>query len=198
MWLFKPKNNEEYSDNELIALYKKNKDKKYVGELFKRYSHMVYGVCLKYYKNEEQSKDAVLEIFENLMEDLLKHNVANFKSWLHSVSRNHCLMYLRKQQTINKKVNEYEEAMKIEAAHITPYEIEDYEEKETLLTGLEKALKMLKEEQKICVELFFLHEKCYTEIADLTGYSLKQVKSYIQNGKRNLKNQLINFRTDET
>jgi len=188
MRLFKAKNIQSLSDNELIAEYKKKGDNELVGELYKRYSHLVYGVCLKYLKNEDESKDAVLQIFENLLEDLKKHNIANFKSWLHSVARNHCLMFLRKEQTKQKRVNEYEAAYQHEETFAAPFEVHAQEEKEVKLTKLEEAMTHLKEEQRICIELFYIKEKCYNEVAELTGYDIKKVKSYIQNGKRNLAN----------
>ena len=192
MLFFKSKNITTLTDNELIAEYKKKGDNAVVGELYTRYSHLVYGVCLKYLKDEDESKDAVLEIFEQLLVDLLKHDVTNFKSWLHSVSRNHCLMFLRKEQTKLKRANEYEYAFDEADSYETPFQVHEKETQEVQLTDLEKALTELKEEQRICIELFFLKEKCYEEVAELTGYTLLQVKSYIQNGKRNLSIKLTN------
>lgn len=186
MRLFKTKHIQSFSDIELIAEFKRKGNNEVIGELYKRYSHLVYGVCLKYLKNEDESKDAVIQIFENLMEDLLKHDVVNFKSWLHSVTRNHCLMFLRKQQTVLKREHEYEYYAESESSNEISFDRHEKEVKEELLTGLEKAMTFLKEEQRICIELFFLQEKRYEEVAEMTGYSPKQVKSYIQNGKRNL------------
>lgn len=188
MRLFKIKNIKALTDAELIADYKRKGDAELVGELYKRYSHLVYGVCLKYHKNEDESKDAVIQIFENLLEDLKKHNIENFKSWLHSVSRNHCLMALRKNQTLQKRENEYEYSLGNNNTETFDFEPHEKETKEVQLTALEQGLTTLKEEQRVCIELFFLQEKRYEEVADITGYSTKQVKSYIQNGKRNLAN----------
>lgn len=188
MRLFKAKNIQSLTDNELIAAYKSKGDNELVGELYKRYSHLVYGVCLKYLKNEDEAKDAVLQIFENLLEDLKKHDIANFKSWLHSVARNHCLMFLRKEQTKQKRVNEYEATYQHEETFAAPFGVHDKEEKEVKLTKLEEAMTYLKEEQRVCIQLFYIEEKCYNEVADITGYEIKKVKSYIQNGKRNLAN----------
>ena len=191
MRLFKGKNIQSFNDNELIIQYKKTGDNSLVGELYKRYSYLVYGVCLKYLKNEEGSKDAVLQIFENLLSDLKKHEIANFKSWLHSVSRNHCLMFLRKQQIQLKRVNEYEATYQQEETFPAPFAIHEKEEKEIMLTKLEEAMTGLREEQRLCIQLFFLEEKCYYEVAEITGYDIKKVKSYIQNGKRNLANIML-------
>ena len=155
MRIFKSKNIQPLTDNELIAEYKRKGDNTLVGELYKRYSHLVYGVCLKYLKNEEESKDAVLQIFENLLEDLKKHDIANFKSWLHSVARNHCLMFLRRQQTKQKRVNEYEATYEHEETFAAPFAVHEKEENEVKLTKLEEALTHLKEEQRVCIELFF-------------------------------------------
>lgn len=191
MLFFKSKNISNYTDNELIAEYKKKGDNAVVGELYTRYSHLVYGVCLKYLKDEDESKDAVLEIFEQLITDLLKHDIVNFKSWLHSVTRNHCLMQLRKEQTQQKRVNEYQYAVEQDGVFEQPFQLHEKQVQETQLTDLEKALLELKEEQRVCIELFFLKEKCYEEVAEITGYTMNQVKSYIQNGKRNLSLKLI-------
>ncbi|MCC7332050.1 MAG: sigma-70 family RNA polymerase sigma factor [Flavobacteriales bacterium] len=186
MLFFKSKNISNYSDNELITDYKKNGDKQVVGELFGRYSHLVFGVCMKYLKDEEESKDAVLEIFEQLMDDLKRFQISNFKSWLHSVCRNHCLMKIREEQVQLKKINEYQYVTEYEG--VVEYSFQKHEKQiqETQLTDLEKAMMELKDEQRICIELFFLKEKCYEDVAKITGYTMSQVKSHIQNGKRNL------------
>jgi len=191
MQFFKKTNIQSLSDNELLSQYKAGGSNTLIGELYKRYSHLVYGVCLKYLKNEEESKDAVLQIFENLLEDLKKHDVSNFKSWLHSVSRNHCLMFLRKQQTQLKKVNEYNAVYQHEESFDTPFTVHEKLEKEIVLTDLEQAITQLKEEQQLCITLFFLQEKRYNEVSEITGFTIKQVKSYIQNGKRNLANLML-------
>ena len=194
MNIFKKNRPQKLTDNELIANYKSNGDGIYLGELYKRYSHLVYGVCLKYLKNEEEGEDAVIQIFEKLMEDLKKHEIANFKSWLHSVARNHCLMFLRKKQVVTKKINEYEAVYEHEETFAAPFEVNEKMEQELVFTDLEKAIAVLKEEQRVCIELFFLKEKCYQEVAEETGFSEKQVKSYIQNGKRNLAIQMNNLK----
>jgi len=157
-----------------------------VGELFKRYTDFVFLVSMKYLKNEERSKDAVMQIFEKLFTDLLKHKIENFKPWLHMVVRNHCLGLLRKDQSRQKNEN----SIKVEFDFMESDEDEHLiieKEHENSINNLEKALKQLKSEQKECVELFYLQEKSYIEITELTGYPVKKVKSYIQNGKRNLK-----------
>ena len=194
MNFFKRNKPHQLTDDELIAKYKSNSDGVYLGELYKRYSHLVFGVCLKYLKNETDAEDAVLQIFENLMGDLKKHEIVNFKSWLHSVARNHCLMHLRKMKSVMKKVSEYEAVYEHEETFAAPFEVNEKFEQELVLTDLEKAVAVLKEEQRVCIELFYLKEKCYNEVAEETGYTIKQVKSYIQNGKRNLAIQMNNLK----
>ncbi|MEA3443830.1 MAG: sigma-70 family RNA polymerase sigma factor [Bacteroidota bacterium] len=171
----------------LVKHYRKTSDSTYISEIFERYHHLVYGVCLKYLDREE-AKDTVLLIFEKLMSDLHKHEIQNFSSWLHSVTRNQCLMILRQKSRQRQHETGYKTEM-----HIVPKddELELIKIKEIQFNLLEEALKNLKPEQRQCVELFYLKEKCYKEIEDITGFSNKQVKSYIQNGKRNLKLSLI-------
>ena len=143
--------------------------------------HLVYGVCMKYFRDEDDSKDAVMQIFEKLLLDLKKHEVQNFKGWLHTVAKNYCLMQLRKKNpetplTDNLIVENEIVLHRDEEQHL-----------EERLTLMEEAIAQLNEQQKICVELFYLKEKCYKEISELTGYTMNDVKSFIQNGKRNLK-----------
>ena len=58
---------------------------------------------------------------------------------------------------------------------------------EESLVKLESCIKKLKADQKICIEQFYLEKRCYQEIVEKTNIELKKVKSFIQNGKRNLK-----------
>lgn len=175
------------SDLELIALYKDKGDNKVVGILFERYTHLVFGVCMKYLKDEDEAQDAVMQVFEKLLTDLKKHTVENFKGWLYMVSKNHCLMYLRGQKSLREKNKELKKDIPVlmESTEVLHLEVENT--KETTLTKLEECIGKLNDKQKISVELFFLKEKCYQEVADETGFSMNDVKSYIQNGKRNLK-----------
>ena len=177
------KNNEPLNqDEQWVSDYKKSGELDVLGKLYQQYMPLVYGVCLKYFKDEEQSKDAVMEIFEELIQKLKVYNVANFKSWLYVLSRNYCLMQLRK----NKK----HDIISIDDSFVelTPLSHHnDSEQKEWYLNAMEKCLETITEEQKISINLFYLQQQCYTEVAQNTGYDLKKVKSYIQNGKRNLK-----------
>jgi RNA polymerase sigma-70 factor (ECF subfamily) len=188
MNFWKPKNKATETDAELVMKYRTSHDTKYIGELFTRYTALVFGVCMKYLKDEDASKDAVMQIFENLISLLKKHQVENFKPWLHTLTRNHCLMELRKKGVLvalHLDTNEENTATGMETEQFLHQE--DKLGKEKLLISLEKAMVGLKEEQKLCIELFYIKEKSYTEIVEITGYDIKQVKSYIQNGKRNLK-----------
>jgi len=171
------------TDRELVLSYQQNDDTAIIGELYKRYSHLVFGVCLKYLKNKEESQDAVIRIFEKLMTDLRTNDVLQFRGWLHTVTRNHCLMHLRKYQKIQHREKDI-----AAVEHSLAYEPDDEKEQtEKQLTEMEAAMELLKPAQKQCLELFYLQGKCYQDVADITGFELKKVKSYIQNGKRNLK-----------
>ncbi len=174
------------NDNFLIEEYRQKQDKNLVGELFKRYTGFVFLISMKYLKDEDQSKDAVMQIFEKLFDDLLLHEIDNFKAWLHTVTRNHCLGILRKEQSMQKHLDRIKEnAVFMENGQEEHLINKDKTEKS--IGNLEKALEKLKPEQKKCIQLFYLDEKMYKEIAEITGFSQKKVKSYIQNGKRNLK-----------
>jgi RNA polymerase sigma-70 factor (ECF subfamily) len=142
----------------------------------------VYGVCLKYLKNRDEAQDAVMQVHEKLIQTLLEHRIANFKSWLYATARNHCLMQLRSQK--GRSTQEL-------SPFIMENEVEQHLEEETGLehsmAALEKCIEKLVGDQQWCIRLFYLNEKCYKEVAEETGFDLNRVKSYIQNGKRNLK-----------
>jgi len=177
-----------FSDEELIISYKKSGDNVSLGELFERYTHLVFGVCLKHLKDPEDSKDAVMQIFEDLQQKLVDFEISSFKSWIYTVSRNHCLMILRKNKTERKHHAEIFERSKEEimetAVFFHPIKSDDTEEQ---LTFLQKGIEKLRKEQRTCIELLYLQQKSYQEVSEITGYDIKKVKSYIQNGKRNLR-----------
>jgi len=168
------------SDQDLIAQYYESHDNRLLGILLQRYTMLLLGVCMKYLKDEEAAKDSVQQIFLKVIHELKRYRVQYFKSWLYMIARNHCLMQLRRHDIKStKEINEniFEEEPPLQQ-HI---------EKEKLLSLLEISLDELNADQKTCITLFYLDKKSYQQISEQTGLSLMQVKSFIQNGKRNLK-----------
>jgi RNA polymerase sigma-70 factor (ECF subfamily) len=186
-----------YSDNDLITAYCKGNDNVFLGILYKRYAHLVLGLCIKYLKNEEEARDMVMNIFEKLSTDLKKHKIEFFKSWLYTYSKNFCLMELRKKQSKLKKDIELQENAMLFMDSTGELHPNSANEKENTILQLEMALKELNKEQKLCLELFYYKNKSYNEIVDITGFSANEVKSYIQNGKRNLKLRLTELPDDK-
>jgi RNA polymerase sigma-70 factor (ECF subfamily) len=179
-------NKEKYNhitDQELLTRFYADRKNEWLGTLLQRYTLLLLGVCMKYLKNEEEAKDSVQQIFLKVIQELQKYKVDYFKSWLYMVAKNHCLMKLRdKQGKIPAELTE-----KLMAA---PEETTDWQvltQNDLTLELMENSLKELNAEQQQCVTLFYLEKKSYQEITEITGFSMLQVKSYIQNGKRNLK-----------
>jgi RNA polymerase sigma-70 factor (ECF subfamily) len=170
------------SDEEVIQTYKKSGDVKVLGDLYANYMDLVYGTCLKYLKDTEAAKDSTLSIFEELVVKLQKHEVTHFKGWLHQVAKNYCLMQLRSEKKFSKIEADVSLMQNEESVHLNG-ELE----KEENVKQLHFCLGQLNEEQRIVVELFYLQGKCYKEISKQTGIEWNKVRSFIQNGRRNLK-----------
>jgi len=174
--------NTAISELELLAEYRSTGNLDLLGKLYEQYMPLVFGLCLKYFRDEEQSKDAVMHIFEELVKKLRVHEVTNFKAWLYTLSRNHCLMVIRSSSK-HEMLSIDENFMENEAfVHLN---LEDNTEEK--LSTMAKCIEDLPSEQKVSINLFYMEQKCYKEVADQTGFELNKVKSYIQNGKRNLK-----------
>jgi RNA polymerase sigma-70 factor (ECF subfamily) len=181
------KQKKEKSDGELLADYQNSRDMEILGELYQRYMHLVYGVCLKYFGEREKSKDAVIQIFEKLVIEVEKHEISNFKSWLFVVSKNHCLMELRKTKPGKTMLISDEREMAVFMEKEPELHPIDKEPEEINEKALNDCIERLKEEQKQCVRLFYFENKSYREIGSVLNLEEKKVKSFIQNGKRNLK-----------
>ncbi|HER08446.1 MAG TPA: sigma-70 family RNA polymerase sigma factor [Bacteroides sp.] len=175
----------EKTDEELLGKYLAAGDLDVLGELYTRYMHMVYGVSLKYLENREEAKDAVMQIFEQLVTDLPRHRIRNFRSWLYVLTKNHCFMQLRAAKRMRGKL----EAIKNEPAfmesgeELHPIDRAD----ESIEDALRMCIGQLRSEQKQCIELFYDQKLCYKEISERMHMEEKKVKSHLQNGKRNLK-----------
>jgi RNA polymerase sigma-70 factor (ECF subfamily) len=170
-------------DQQLLERFYQTHDNQFLGVLLQRYTLLLLGVCMKYLKNEEEARDSVQQVFLKAITELHKYRVEYFKSWLYMVAKNHCLMKLRDRQ--GRIATDIKEQMAV-----TPGEddgIKLHLEKDRQLELMNECLQELNNEQKQCVTLFYLEKRSYQEIADKTGFSMMQVKSYIQNGKRNLK-----------
>lgn len=178
------KNSQDLTDEELLERFRTDENSEWIGILFDRYAILLLGMCMKYLKNEEDARDSVQQIFLKVLAEINKHKVQFFRAWIYQVARNHCLMQLRhKSQVRQEEVSE---------KHLNnPADQEDdkarFVEKDNLLENMQHALEQLNPEQRVCVKLFYLQKLSYQDIASQTGYTLLQVKSYIQNGKRNLK-----------
>ncbi len=177
-----------FTDEELIAQYKNTSDNNIFSELFDRYTHLIFGVCMKYLKNEAESMDAVMQVFEQLFTKLKTQEIQNFKNWIYTVAKNYCLMKIRYEQSLRKHKDEYYANIQQEIMESTElFHPLNKEELNDRIPKLKKGIEQLKSDQRRCIELLYLQEKSYKEVVNITGYSMKQVKSYIQNGKRNLK-----------
>jgi RNA polymerase sigma-70 factor (ECF subfamily) len=169
------------TDSELLELYYQDKDPEWIGRLLERYTLLLLGVCMKYVKDENEAKDCVQQIFLKVLTEVSKYRIDYFKSWLYMVAKNHCLMRLRNNGIKGPK--ELKEEMLV---HTEP-EKEELIKNEQTNDLLEDAIAELSEEQRQCVILFYLKKNSYQQVTEKTGFNLLQVKSYIQNGKRNLK-----------
>lgn len=171
------------TDQALIVLFKKDEDNKWLGVLLERYTMLLLGVGMKYLQNEEEAKDMVQQVFLKALEEIPKYEISFFKSWIYMVAKNHCLMKLRSQK--GKQAIEF--ADHHESITDAGKEIEILKIKDFNFELMEESMNELSTEQKQCIEYFYLQKKTYQETAELSGFSMMQVKSFIQNGKRNLR-----------
>jgi RNA polymerase sigma-70 factor (ECF subfamily) len=170
------------TDHELVAEFTSTLDIQFAGELHNRYADLIYGVCLKYLKHPENAQDSAVAVFEELVAKIPKHSIENFKGWLYMLTKNHCLMRIRSGKKAHT-VNIDAELMQSE----DPTHLDGVLEKEENLVQLEYCMGELAIEQRQAVALFYIEGKCYNEISALTGIEWNKVRSYIQNGRRNLK-----------
>jgi RNA polymerase sigma factor (sigma-70 family) len=177
-----PPDGDTPGDLELVAAYRQSADLKVLAVLYQRYLDLLYGVCLKYLGERESAKDAVMEIFEELVKKLARHEVTHFKGWLYTLAKNHCLMQLRSSGRIKIQPFDPEIMQTAEELHLN-----DKMEKEAQLVRLSSCLEALSTEQKVVVSLFYLENKCYKEIETITGLDWNKVRSLVQNGRRNLR-----------
>jgi RNA polymerase sigma-70 factor (ECF subfamily) len=180
------KRSHQKSDEELVAAFRASGDLEVLGELYSAYIHLVYGVCLKYLKDREDSKDAVMQIFEKLITEIPKQEIENFRGWLYVVARNYCLMQLRSIKSMEERFIEWANDPLVfmeNGNNMHPIDREGTD----MEADLADCIKRLKDEQKECIRLFYFENRCYNEIAAGLKTDEKKVKSYLQNAKRNLK-----------
>ncbi len=175
----------ERSDSELVAEFKASGDPACVGELFSRYHGLTSVLCMKILKDPDKVQDAMMDVYERVINKLPTHNVTNFSAWVYSIARNHCLNLV----TRNKEVRLDPDNHKIPGEDFMENEnaLGQIIEREENLTDLEDCVEQLKDEQKTCIKLFFLQQLSYNQIVEKTTFNMKKVKSFIQNGKRNLR-----------
>lgn len=176
-----------FDDNELVARYKSTGNMRYAAEIYKRYSQLIAGICFQYLKNPMDAEDAAMDVFEIITKDLKRLEVNKLNNWLYSVAKHHCLKVKRRKQRLSFTEQLEQEHPDFFVENGDDLSLLQKIDDELRYEALENALKDLKADQKTCVELFYLQHMSYGDIVEVTGFDLKKVKSYIQNGKRNLK-----------
>ncbi len=172
----------EATDDQLLDRFKQTGDQQALAELYLRYSELLYGVCLKYLEDAEEAKDAVMNIYQELLVKVPRHEIQNFKSWVYVLTKNHCLMHLRSAKKNIKVSLEQHAVQSDDFSHL-----DSVIEKEEAFKRLEKCIEKLPGEQQQSIQLFYYENKCYNEIAESTNMDWNKVRSLIQNGRRNLK-----------
>lgn len=173
----------EQSDEDLLGRYQATGDIAWLGQLFERYAELVYGVCLKYCRDEQEAEDAAMAVFEQLVTKAREHEVHNFKSWLHVLTKNYCLMQLRRAGRKREQSFEPQLMQSVDDRHHTI----EVDEDNGQLKGLKDCMEQLPEEQRQCIQAFYLEGHSYKDIAAFREEELGRVRSYIQNGRRNLR-----------
>ena len=179
-------NKEPRDDQSLLKSYQAHGRMEDIGLLFERYIELVYGLCLKYLEQEADAEDAVMQIFEKLVVKAKEHQVNQFKSWLYVLSKNHCLMLLRKRSNKKEENNSPEFMQFLDQGHLI--EGDEFVEIEEKKENMFECLKQLPESQQLCIKLFYLEKISYKEIAEQEQLDINKVRSFIQNGRRNLRN----------
>jgi RNA polymerase sigma-70 factor (ECF subfamily) len=177
------KKTEKLSDEDLLGEYRKSGDAEYFGVLYNRYIPLLYGLSLKYLADGDKAQDAVMQVFENIFPKILQYEIQTFRTWIYAVTKNYCLQLLRREANeifvdFNSEIMESDEMLNLLSGEDTG------EERRAILR---RCIKKLPLEQHNAILRFFMEEMSYQDIVDREGYTLHQVKSYIQNGKRNLK-----------
>jgi RNA polymerase sigma-70 factor (ECF subfamily) len=175
-------------DEQLLFHYRETKDPVFLEEVFSRYTHMVFGLCMKILDDEDAAKDQAMQVLERLLNDEVTANIKNLKNFLYRVATNDCLLAQRKQKLFEDFSQE--ELKKISSGFMEFDDLEHHYNREDLewrLKMLKNAIRKLSDEQRTCLKLAYLKDKTYQEVASVTGYSMAEVKSHIQNAKRNLK-----------
>jgi RNA polymerase sigma-70 factor, ECF subfamily len=180
------KDRSHLTDHQLVEQYCTSHDQQALATLFTRYTHLVFGVCMKYLENADDASDAVMNIYEKLGREIERHQVQNFATWLYVMAKNHCLMELRSRKSKERQHEKWmENEMVFMESHHDLHPIDEDHGLQT--TKLKECIEKLKPDQRKCIELFYYQNKCYSEIADSLHLEEKNVKSQLQNGKRNLK-----------
>lgn len=174
----------QLTDDKLLEGYQKNGNMEYLGVLFSRYTEMVYGTCLKYLKNETEASDAVMGVFETLTKKAKNHKVDSFRGWLYVMTKNYCLMQIRGEKK-NLTVPYDPQFMQSDDSKHPVFEIELEEDNQEQV--LQSCIEKLAAQQKQVIQLFYFENKSYKEIAEMLNHKVGKIRSYIQNGRRNLK-----------
>ena len=161
----------------------KPEERKEIRDLFKAYTKDIFGVAYYILKDQQAAKDIIMDVFEVLLKQDSLAKIQNKKAWLLGTSRNLSLKKFNKQ--IKTQYG-------LEHKNIIEQIVEKDDQEELIIKNANEEamleqLALLKPLQSKCITLYYLKGLSYQQIAKKENISMNDVKSNIQNGKRNLK-----------
>ena len=168
-------------ESSLLLKYLKTNDLSYLLELYRPYMHLVYGLAFKYVKDPKQSQEIVYCIFKKLIKDIKRQEVRVFGNWLYNLSLDFCKQWRDRGRT------ESDQIVALGGSTQTPVEFYDDKDDDSFeeeISSMEDEVMRIKSQQEKCSQLFFKEQRCFQEIADITGWEVSEIKYHVKNAKR--------------
>ncbi|MEL6655687.1 MAG: sigma-70 family RNA polymerase sigma factor [Bacteroidota bacterium] len=182
------KSQDQKSDEELVRQFQQSGDRFLLGLLLRRYSQSILGTCHYYLRQPQDAEDAAMEVCELIVRQLQKpKEIKRFKDWVFIIARNYCFRKLKDNKRLTELSTEWEKDF---LNSDVQYELGDtlYVQEEALYARVDAEIQQLNEQQRLCLTAFYWQGEKYKDIAARYGMTTDEVRSAIQNGRRNLRN----------
>jgi RNA polymerase sigma-70 factor (ECF subfamily) len=153
------------SEREFIALY---------DEFFPK----IYNFVLRTVVSPEVAEDLTANAFTDALKYIKTKNVEikNFSAWIYKIATNEVLKYLNSKR---KKATLSIDDEQKQLAHYLVDERSDKTERFTTYWTIKQALKKLKPEEAVIVEMHFFEDKKYDEMAEILGLKETTIRTRV-------------------
>ncbi len=181
-------------DDDALFVCVRNGEEAAFRELYRRYKHRIFAYCLRIVRDRHLAEDVFQQTFLSVFEHRDQYTGGNLAGWIYTIARNWAFKAKQRQNRIHTHEIHDMEA-EIDNLPYNPYPSPETQADYAILLD---HIAQLPEEYREALELRYIDELPYKDIADILGISESLAKVRVFRAKKLLQKKLRLTKSEST